>query len=282
MSAAFTAVAALPSKRSLALQSIKICGVTSADDASWIVETIQHRVRTQIWIGCVLWRHSRRHVSVEEARDIATAVRDTAKATRAKARTVAVFVDEDLAEIQHVCSAAAIDAAQLHGSLAWQEQLLQTRGPQQWPHWLDYARVLQPNRIQVQPFKRAIATLDGRAPCYTLVDPGRGDGKPFDWQGFASERLLGPAPGLWMIAGGLHAGNVAEAVRYTGAPGIDVASGVEMIASSLRGGPSPADGASVATLSSSTKVARGRPRKDRDRLRALLDAVCSVYETPST
>jgi phosphoribosylanthranilate isomerase len=52
--------------------------------------------------------------------------------------------------------------------------------------------------------------------------PG-GLGKSFDW------RLLeGVTTGVpYMLSGGLDAGNVAEALRITQAPGVDVSSGVE-------------------------------------------------------
>jgi phosphoribosylanthranilate isomerase len=51
--------------------------------------------------------------------------------------------------------------------------------------------------------------------------PG-GHGAPFDWG------LLGGAPpGAWGLAGGLDAANVGAAIRATGAPLVDVSSGVE-------------------------------------------------------
>ncbi len=37
----------------------------------------------------------------------------------------------------------------------------------------------------------------------------------------------GTAPGPWLLAGGLHPGNVAAAIAATGAPAVDVSSGVE-------------------------------------------------------
>jgi phosphoribosylanthranilate isomerase len=52
--------------------------------------------------------------------------------------------------------------------------------------------------------------------------PG-GNAVSFDWtllRGFRS-----PLP--WMLSGGLTAANLAEAVRQSGAPAVDVASGVE-------------------------------------------------------
>ena len=52
--------------------------------------------------------------------------------------------------------------------------------------------------------------------------PG-GNGLAFDWQLLAGRRW--PLP--WMLAGGLTPGNVAEAVRLTGARQVDVSSGVE-------------------------------------------------------
>jgi phosphoribosylanthranilate isomerase len=61
--------------------------------------------------------------------------------------------------------------------------------------------------------------------------PG-GNAQAFDWT-FLSGRTM-PIP--WLLAGGLTPGNVAEAVRVTGAPIVDVSSGVE----ESRGVKSPA------------------------------------------
>ena len=63
--------------------------------------------------------------------------------------------------------------------------------------------------------------FDARAP-REATRPG-GLGKPFDW------RLLGELdPGIpFMLSGGLDAGNVAQALSITRAPGVDVSSGVE-------------------------------------------------------
>ena len=52
--------------------------------------------------------------------------------------------------------------------------------------------------------------------------PG-GNAQPFEWR-LLSGRAF-PKP--WLLAGGLTPGNVAEAIRIAGAPGVDVSSGVE-------------------------------------------------------
>ncbi len=54
------------------------------------------------------------------------------------------------------------------------------------------------------------------------VLPG-GNAVAFDWRILAGKRW--PKP--WLLAGGLDADNLAEAVRTSGAPGVDVSSGVE-------------------------------------------------------
>jgi len=54
------------------------------------------------------------------------------------------------------------------------------------------------------------------------VLPG-GNGLVFDWRLLVGRRWLRP----WMLAGGLTAANVAEAVRLTGARQVDLSSGVE-------------------------------------------------------
>jgi phosphoribosylanthranilate isomerase len=52
--------------------------------------------------------------------------------------------------------------------------------------------------------------------------PG-GNAQPFEWRLLAGHAF--PRP--WLLAGGLTPGNVAEAIRTAGAPGVDVSSGVE-------------------------------------------------------
>jgi phosphoribosylanthranilate isomerase len=63
--------------------------------------------------------------------------------------------------------------------------------------------------------------VDAKPPKGAVL-PG-GNGVPFDWTLLQGRRW--PIP--WMLAGGLNAGNVAQAVRLTGARQVDVASAVE-------------------------------------------------------
>jgi phosphoribosylanthranilate isomerase len=63
--------------------------------------------------------------------------------------------------------------------------------------------------------------FDARAP-RDATRPG-GLGKPFDWR--LLQELNLPTP--FMLSGGLDPQNVAEALRITRAPGVDVSSGVE-------------------------------------------------------
>jgi phosphoribosylanthranilate isomerase len=63
--------------------------------------------------------------------------------------------------------------------------------------------------------------FDARAP-REATRPG-GLGKPFDWH-LLTDIDAGPD---YLLSGGLDAGNVGEALAITGAPGVDVSSGVE-------------------------------------------------------
>ena len=63
--------------------------------------------------------------------------------------------------------------------------------------------------------------FDARAPA-EATRPG-GLGAVFDWHVLENLDLKRP----FMVSGGLHAGNVAEAVRVSRAGGVDVSSGVE-------------------------------------------------------
>ena len=76
-----------------------------------------------------------------------------------------------------------------------------------------------PIRQYAQVVDRMI--FDARAP-RDATRPG-GLGKPFDWRCSRTSNAGDP----FMLSGGLDAGNVAEALRITRAPGVDVSSGVE-------------------------------------------------------
>ena len=63
--------------------------------------------------------------------------------------------------------------------------------------------------------------LDHKPPAGAPV-PG-GNARTFDWSVLRGWRS--PVP--WVLAGGLTPANVADAIRQTGAPAVDVSSGVE-------------------------------------------------------
>src|SRR5689334_9890222 len=81
---------------------VKICGVTSLDDALACVDAGADA------IGFNFWPRSKRHTSVENAAAIAKKLPPTV-------RTVGVFVDPSEADVDRAFASGAIDLAQLHG-----------------------------------------------------------------------------------------------------------------------------------------------------------------------
>jgi phosphoribosylanthranilate isomerase len=63
--------------------------------------------------------------------------------------------------------------------------------------------------------------FDAKAPANATREGGHG--AAFDWQLLRGRTVSRP----WLLAGGLNAENVARAVAISGAPGVDVSSGVE-------------------------------------------------------
>jgi phosphoribosylanthranilate isomerase len=78
---------------------------------------------------------------------------------------------------------------------------------------------LSPIRLYAKVADRLL--FDARAP-RDATRPG-GLGKPFDW---TLLKNIDPAI-AFMLSGGLDAGNVAQALRITRAPAVDVSSGIE-------------------------------------------------------
>lgn len=143
--------------------------------------------------------------------------------TRADGRIgrVGVFVDADDAAIAEAVAAGRLDAIQLHGSETPQ-RAAEVRNRFGLPVWRVIGVAKGDDVARATAFVGAadFILFDAKTPKSTL--PG-GMGLAFDWS-----LLAGLDIGLpWGLAGGLNPGNVATAVRATGAPLVDAASGIE-------------------------------------------------------
>lgn len=151
---------------------------------------------------------SRRRVTVEEAAECIAAVRGS------QAAMVGLFVDAGTDEINRVARAAKLDAVQLHGELS-AEQLLGIDLP--------VIKVLQGAADSASQ-----AVGQSGLPVAYMIDavvPGAhgGTGVLADWNLAASLAIHLPL----MLAGGLTADNVAEAISAVRPLAVDVSSGVE-------------------------------------------------------
>lgn len=179
---------------------VKICGLTTVDDAVRCIEAGAHA------IGLNFWARSPRCVDVPTARAIVEAGGD-------RATMVGVFVDFTLEQIREILRETGIRWAQLHGDETPElvAQLL--------PHAYKAVGVKDGSAIELaRGYPGEHLLLDASVPGM----PG-GTGRTFDWDiaaTVAKERKL-------TLAGGLTPDNVAEAVRAVKPFRVDVASGVE-------------------------------------------------------
>lgn len=167
------------------------------------------------YVGLVFFARSPRHLSVREAFELAVDVPPgVAK--------VALVVNATDAVLDGIVETVPLDMLQLHGSET-AERVAEIRDRYRLP-------VMKAVGVADEGDLAAIAEY-GRVADQLLVDakppknaalPG-GNGLAFDWRLIAGRRW--PVP--WMLAGGLTVGNVAEAIRLTGARQVDVSSGVE-------------------------------------------------------
>ena len=177
---------------------VKICGITSPEDASVAEEAGADA------IGMIFVAGSKREVDLERGAEIASAVGPFVT-------KVGVFRDASVDEVRDAVRRLRLDAVQLHGA----------EGP-------DVVAELRPDVevIKALAFRRELtvdALLDYRADAILLDGWVAGSGRTFDWR--AAERLAG-TPRL-IVAGGLDPANVADAVAALHPYAVDVASGVE-------------------------------------------------------
>lgn len=180
------------------MTKIKLCGLTELCD----IEAANSF--TPEYIGFVFAKKSRRYVPPEKAAEfkerLATGI-----------RAVGVFVNEAPETVAGLLEDGIIDMAQLHGS---EDEI-----------YIRRMRELT-GRPLIQAFSmdaaEDIRAAEESPADYILLDSGKGGtGNAFDWN------LIKGIHRPFFLAGGLHAGNVAEAVRRLSPYGVDVSSGIE-------------------------------------------------------
>ena len=188
---------------------IKFCGLSRPEDVSAAVAA------GAAYVGFVFFPKSPRCVSVEAARALAVEV-------PVGVAKVALVVDAGDDLLDRITGEVALDMLQLHGAES-PERVLELRARHGLPVMKAVGVAGESDLAALDLYGRVADQLlvDARPPKGSAL-PG-GNGLSFDWRLIAGRRW--PVP--WMLAGGLTPGNVAEAVRVTGARQVDVSSGVE-------------------------------------------------------
>jgi phosphoribosylanthranilate isomerase len=188
---------------------VKICGVNDAAGFDAAVAAGADM------LGFVFFPASPRAVSPAQA--AALSARTVGGPLR-----VGLFVDPEDALLDAVLAALPLDILQLHGAEDPARCAgLRTRFGR--PVMKALGVATPADLAALEDFAPAVDRflLDAKPPPGAAL-PG-GNAAAFDWQ-LTSGRAI-PRP--WLLAGGLTPGNVAEALRQSGAPGVDVSSGVE-------------------------------------------------------
>ena len=179
---------------------IKICGLTRPQD---IQDAVTQGADA---LGFVLYAPSPRAVTAEQAAQLI-------KHAPAFVTTVALFVNETAENVSHALAVCPFDLLQFHGDES-PEFCRQFNRP-----YMKAIRVRSTDDIHsaVQQYPDAKALL---LDAYVENLPG-GTGQAFDW------RLIPQLDIPWVLAGGLNANNVADAVIQVQPFAVDVSGGVE-------------------------------------------------------
>ncbi len=177
---------------------IKICGITTLKETEYL-----NKNKVDFAGIVMFYEKSRRNVSSGQAARLIAALDPTIQ-------KVAVVVNPSLAEIKEI-QHLGFHYIQIHGNLC-PELLSHISLP-----ILKAFNVSDMTRYETYRHCPQIAgyVFDAQEP---------GSGKTFDW------KLVSALPRdekMLLLAGGLHPGNVAEAVAYLEPDGVDVSSGVE-------------------------------------------------------
>ncbi|MCF3974726.1 phosphoribosylanthranilate isomerase [Paracoccus salsus] len=191
------------------MAQVKICGLSQPADVAAAVDSGAR------YVGFVFYPKSPRAVTAGQARRLG------ADLPPGVAR-VGLFVNPDDAMLEATLAQAPLDMIQLHGKES-PERVAQVKALTGLPV-MKAVGIAVPDDLGALTDYGLVADMllvDAKAP--PEADLPGGNGLAFDWRLLVGRRWLRP----WLLAGGLTPLNVAEAIRLTGAPGVDVSSGVE-------------------------------------------------------
>jgi phosphoribosylanthranilate isomerase len=207
---------------------VKICGLTNLDDAQTAVSAGAD------YLGFIFYPPSKRSVDINTARAIVQSLRAASNCPV----LVGVFVNETGPRMAEILDEVGLDLAQLSG-----EEVPFLVGDERSPIYGRCYKALRPTslaeaeadaewyavdseKLKVKSEKSPISNLQSPSLLIDTYHPTLrgGTGATGDWA--MSAQLAQSITGL-MLAGGLTAENVAEAVREVRPFAVDVASGVE-------------------------------------------------------
>lgn len=188
---------------------IKICGLSTPETLDAALEAGADMV------GFVFFPPSPRTLDFAQAASLSAQV-------KGRALKVALSVDADDALLEGIVDQLKPDILQFHGKET-AERILTVKARFGLPV-MKAIHVSEPADLEaIAAYESSADRLlfDARPPKGAVL-PG-GNGAAFDWRILEGVETRRP----WMLSGGLNVENVAEAIRITRAPGIDVSSGVE-------------------------------------------------------
>jgi phosphoribosylanthranilate isomerase len=187
---------------------VKICGLRTVGDVQAVADA------GVAYMGLVFFPKSPRNLTLAQGQELALA----APVGLAK---VALVVNPDDDALDAIVEAMPLDMIQLHGQES-PDRVAAVRARYGLPVMKAMGVAEEDDLSGLMEMSLAADQLLIDAKPAKGELPG-GNGLTFDWRLLVGRKWLKP----WMLAGGLHAGNVAEAVRLTGARQVDLSSGVE-------------------------------------------------------
>lgn len=189
----------------------KICGLNDSESMRAAVDG------GAAFVGLVFYPPSPRAVTPDQAAELAALV-------PVSVGKVGLFVDPDDRAVEAVLNRCPLDLLQLHGEES-PERIVALR-ERTGVRVMKVIRVAGPADLEVAPAYYPVVDwlmFDARPPKDMKGALPGGNALAFDWLLLRDWEF--PLP--WMLAGGLNAANVAEAVRLSGARFVDTSSGVE-------------------------------------------------------